>query len=216
MRATIRSASAAVIAAACLGLAACTSGSPTISASGGGTGGQQPAARQGTPASGGTVTVKQGNKVICIMTVANGKGTCKVPAKNFGVGTSQIYASYSGGGKTSKSKPVPMTVTRATTVTALTITPAKVSYADEQAGHLTVKVAGAHGGTPTGTVTVTSGPITVCLIKVSAVAGGGAQGSCALPARKLAAGSRPLTASYPGDHWYVGSGSAAKTLTVLK
>ena len=77
-------------------------------------------------------------------------------------------------------------------------------------------VAGAHGGTPTGTVTVASGGITVCLIKLSAAKGAGAQGSCALAARKLAIGSRPLVASYPGDHWYTGSASAAKALTVVR
>jgi hypothetical protein len=186
-------------------LAACTSSGSPNAASG--------PVQPGKPVSGGTVTVKRGDKVICIMTVVNGKGTCKVPARNFGIGTSLIYGTYSGGGR---SRPVSVTVQAASTTTALTITPARVTYGQEQAGHLSVKVTAAYGGTPTGTVTVTSSGVTACLIKLSAAPGGGAQGSCALAATKLALGSQPLTAFYPGDHWYVGSTSAAKTLTVVK
>jgi hypothetical protein len=139
-----------------------------------------------------------------------------VPAKNFGVGTSQIYGTYSGGGQTSRSNSVSMTVTRATTATALTITPVKVTYGKEQAGHLSVKVTGSHGGTPTGTVKVTSGVTTVCVIKLAAAPGGGAQGGCAPAPTALAAGAVPLRASYDGDHWYAGSASASKTLTVVR
>ncbi len=214
-RGTFRKIAVVAAAAACLALAACTSpGSPGNA----GAQGQQPAARQGRPASGGTVTVKQGNKVICIMTVVNGRGTCKVPAKNLGIGTSQIYGSYSDNGKNgSRSQPVSMTVTPAPTTTALALSPAKVSYASEQAGHLSVTVTGAHGGTPTGAVKVTSGGITVCLVTLSAAKGGGAQGSCALAAKKkLAVGTRPLTAVYAGDHWYQGSVSANRALTIVK
>ncbi len=214
-RGTFRKIAAVAAAAACLALAACTSsGSPAPGTAAGGQG--QPAAQQGRPASGGTVTVKQGNKVICVMTVVNGRGTCKLPAQNFGIGTSQIYGSYSDNGKNgSRSHPVSMSVAPAPTTTALALSPAKVSHANEQAGHLSVTVTGAHGGTPTGTVKVTSGAITVCLVKLSAAKGGGAQGSCALAAKKLTVGTRPLTAVYAGDHWYQGSVSASKTLTIV-
>lgn len=215
MRLAIRSVSAAAIAAACLALASCTAPGGSISAGAADAQGQQ--AAPGKPASQGTVTVKQGNKVICVMTVVNGKGTCQVPAAKFGMGTSRVYASYSDNGKdASRSRPVSMTVTPAPTVTALTITPAEVTYGKEQAARLSVKVTGAHGGTPTGTVKVTSGRVTACLIKLTAVKGGGAQGGCTLAAARLAAGARPLTAVYAGDHWYRGSVSSNKTLTVVK
>lgn len=212
MRLAIRSASAAALAAACLALAACTSApSPSAAGNAANAAGQQP----GKPAAGGTVTVKQGNKVICVMTVVNGTGTCKVPAKNFGTGTSQVYGSYSGAGQAGgRSQPVSMTVAAAPTVTALALSRPKASYGSEQAARLSVKVTAAHGGTPTGTVKVTSGAMTACLITLSAATGGGAQGSCALAAKRLAAGARPLTASYAGDHWYLGSVSAATTLTI--
>jgi hypothetical protein len=42
------------------------------------------------------------------------------------------------------------------------------------------------------------------------------QGGCTLPAGTLAVGARPLTAVYAGDHWYRGSVSANKTLTITK
>lgn len=211
MRLAIRSVTAAAIVAACLALAACSSGSSGNAAAG------QQNAGQGRPASGGTVTVKQGNKVICVMTVVNGTGTCKVPAKNFGVGTSQISASYAGsGGLNGKSDPVSMTVATAPTTTTLTLSPARARYGSEQAGRLSVKVTAAYGGTPTGTVKVTSAGTTACLIALAPAKGGGAQGRCALPARSLAVGARPLTAIYAGDHWYRGSVSASKTLTVIK
>jgi hypothetical protein len=220
VRLAIRSVSAVAVAAACLALAACTSGS-SGNAAAGQQNGANAAGRPGTPASGGTVTVKQGNKVICVMTVVSGKGTCKVPARSFGVGTSQIYASYSGSGNASgRSAPVNMTVAAAPTTTTLTLSPAKVSYGSEHAGRLSVQVTAAHGGTPTGTVKVTSGGITACLITLApakgGTQGGGAQGNCALPAKKLAVGARPLTAIYVGDHWYRGSVSASTTLTVIK
>jgi Bacterial Ig-like domain (group 3) len=44
----------------------------------------------------GTVTVKAGNKVICVMTVKAGKGTCKVSTADYKPGTVRFDASYSG------------------------------------------------------------------------------------------------------------------------
>jgi hypothetical protein len=204
-RGLFRPASALTAAAACLTLAACTS-----------PGSAPAAAQQARPVAGGTVTVKQGNKVICIMTVSNGKGTCQVPATSFGVGTSQIYASYSDKGKNgAQSRPVSVTVAQAGTTTTLSVTPPKVTYGNEQASHLAVTVAGLHGGTPSGMVKVTSGGITACVIKLSP-AKGGATGSCALAAKALAIGARPLTATYLGDHWYGISASPGQMLTVVK
>jgi hypothetical protein len=91
------------LAGACLALGACSSSGPASS------GGSAP-----SPVKTGTVTVKEGNKVICVMTVANGKGTCKVPASNFGAGTNAIVGYYSGKGyRSSQSQPTSVTVTKA-------------------------------------------------------------------------------------------------------
>ena len=203
----IRALAGVVLVGVSLALAACSSGSSDS------LGQPSPASHApGVPVKDGTVVVRQGNKVICTMKVVNGKGTCKVPAKSFGVGTSQIVGTYSGNGYSgSGSAPVNFTVVQATTTPALTLSPATVTYGQEQAGHLSVKVTAVHGGTPTGTVAVKSNGATVCLITLS-----GGTGTCTLPANKLSVGTHALIADYPGDHWYTGSASAAVQLTVVK
>jgi hypothetical protein len=45
----------------------------------------------------GTVTVKVGSKVVCVMTVKAGKGTCKVSTADYKPGTVRFDATYSGG-----------------------------------------------------------------------------------------------------------------------
>ena len=87
MRYSIRVIAGTVLAGACLALAACSS-SPSPSA---GHSTQEPVTH-------GTVTVREGNKVICVMKVVNGKGTCKVPATQFGVGFHTVVGEYSGAG----------------------------------------------------------------------------------------------------------------------
>ena len=105
VRYSIRAIAGAVLAASCLALAACGS-SP--SSNSGGTDG---------PVSHGTVTVREGSKVVCVMTVVNGKGTCKVPASAIGsVGAHTVVGEYSGAGyRNAKSQPVTVTVTSAPT-----------------------------------------------------------------------------------------------------
>jgi hypothetical protein len=121
VRLTFKSISVAVVAAGCLALAACSSsmdsqGSGTANGPGGnasGQSGQPGAGHAGGPVTGGTVTVKQGNKVICVMKVVNGTGTCQVPAKKIGTGTSQLVGVYKGTGyRSSQSRPVSVTVTK--------------------------------------------------------------------------------------------------------
>ena len=103
-RHSIRALGGITLAGACLALAACSSSG---SSSTGGAAGP-------VPVKTGTVTVKEGNKVICVMTVANGKGTCKVSASSLGVGTNAIVGYYSGKGyKSSQSQPTSVTVSKA-------------------------------------------------------------------------------------------------------
>jgi hypothetical protein len=164
---------------------------------------------QASPVKAGTVTVRSSGKVICVMTVANGKGTCKVPAGKFKVGSSKLTGTYNGsGGKATNSKPVYLNVTEAVSTVTLTA-PGQLTYGHEQAARVTVRVAARTGGTPTGTVTVLSGGTTVCVIKLSAGAG-----SCAPAARKLAPGAHSLVATYSGDKSHSGSSSATRKFTV--
>lgn len=45
----------------------------------------------------GTVTVKYGSKVVCVMTVKAGKGTCNVNTAKYKPGSLKFVASYGGG-----------------------------------------------------------------------------------------------------------------------
>jgi Bacterial Ig-like domain (group 3) len=195
---------------ASLALAACTS-----SAGSSGTGGAvQPGSSPPTkalsnPVKSGTVTVKEGGKVICVMTVVNGKGTCKVPASTIGTGTKTIVGDYSGTGyKPAQSLPLNVTVQSAATLVTLSVSPAKVTYGDEQVARVTVRVT-ASGRVPTGSVIVRSGATTICTIALSHGAG-----SCTLGAHQLKAGSRPLIARYGGDKSDDGSSSTVQKIVI--
>src|SRR5690349_14898482 len=75
---------------AALGAAGCSSSG---SASGAPSGGKP----TGQP--GGTVTVKSGNKVVCVITLdKDGTGTCKVNTKDYAPGKITYTGTYNGGG----------------------------------------------------------------------------------------------------------------------
>jgi hypothetical protein len=86
------------------------------------------------------------------------------------------------------------------------------TYGSEQSKPLTVGVNSPAGGTPTGTMTISTGRTTLC---TATLASGSA--SCTLGATQLQAGSYPLTVSYSGDGTYLPStfnSSGGVTLTV--
>jgi hypothetical protein len=95
--------------------------------------------------------------------------------------------------------------------TRLTPRLAKLIYGDEQAERLSVTVTSPRGGTPSGTVTVTTGNAKVCTITLAS-----GTGSCKLSAARLPAGKYHLTATYGGDISYVVSSSAPTTVTVSR
>jgi hypothetical protein len=70
----------------------------------------------------------------------------------------------------------------------------KLTYGNEHGEKITAQVSSPDGGTPTGTVTVTAGPTTACVITLSA-----ATGTCQLDATALPPGTYPLTAAYSGE-----------------
>jgi hypothetical protein len=106
-----------------------------------------------------------------------------------------------------------VSVGTAASTTSLGLSAGRVTYGDEQAETLSVVVAPAGGsGTPTGSVTVTSGAASVCDIILSS----SGTGSCVLPATRLAAGTVNLTAEYSGDADFGPSVSGAKALAVSK
>jgi len=169
-----------------------------------------PAGRPNALPASGTVTVKYGNKVVCVMTVKAGKGTCKVNTAKYPPGALKFVASYSGGaGFKSSTASTTLQLKRATSTTKLTLSAARVAYGHEQAERLTVRVAPQYTGTPPGKVTVSAGRTVVCVITL---ASGG--GSCTLTASKLTAGSYHLVARYAGSASFGPSASAGQTLVV--
>lgn len=97
------------------------------------------------------------------------------------------------------------------TSTALSLSSAKVTYGHEQSERLSVTVRARYSGVPAGTVTVKAGDATICVIHVKA-----GRGSCGLTANKLRAGTYHVLAAYGGSAGFLGSASAAKTLTVRR
>lgn len=79
----------AVLLAMALGAAGCSSGG---SSSGGSTGSGTSTSQTPT----GTVTVRSGGKVICVMKLKDGKGTCTMSTKGYQPGTVPLTATYSG------------------------------------------------------------------------------------------------------------------------
>ena len=107
---------------------------------------------------------------------------------------------------------MPFVVNEATaSAAALTLTAPTATYGNEEGVGASVAVTSAAGGTPTGTVTVSAGPVTICTTALDA-----GSGNCTLERLALPAGSYQLTATYSGDSTYVSSASAGDTLTVSK
>jgi len=181
-----------------LGIAGCSSG------------GSHPTASNRTPV--GAVTVKAGGKVVCVITLKGGKGSCKVNTAKYAPGTVQFSASYGGdsGFKSSKST-ADLKVSKAATATALSLSAATVKYGSEQTERLSVRVAPHFEGTPAGRVVVRAGGTVVCTMTLAS-----GTGSCALSASQLASGSHPLVASYAGSASFTGSSSAQRMLSVTK
>jgi hypothetical protein len=97
------------------------------------------------------------------------------------------------------------------TVTALTLSAAKIKYGHDQAETLSVTVKARTGGTPGGQVTVVAGEARICVIKLKA-----ARGTCQLGAKKLKPGTYQLTGKYGGSGIYGRSTATAQNLTVVK
>jgi hypothetical protein len=213
-----RLALSAIVLAAAAGAVGCSASGATPAAISTGTSSGTPT--MAGPAAGatagssapGTMTVRSGGKVVCVITIKAGKGTCKVNTAQFAAGYVKFTGTYNG---RAGSKPATATTTlklrKAPTTTRLTLTAGAVKYGHEQSERLTVRVVPRFSGAPAGTVTVRAGSTVVCAIKLASGAG-----SCTLTASKLVAGSYQLVASYPGSVSFVASVSAKLPLSVSK
>jgi Bacterial Ig-like domain (group 3) len=161
----------------------------------------------------GTVAIKAGNVVACVITLKDRKGACTVPATKFGPRAVSVAAYYGGAivFQTSHSVAQAFTVVKAATKTGLTLSKPTITYGKEQSEHLAVTVAPQFGGVPAGTVTIKAGSRTVCAVTLKS-----GKGSCTLTAKELKPGTYQLTATYPGNADFTGSASPPKTLTVAQ
>jgi subtilase family serine protease len=161
------------------------------------------AGASGTPT--GTVVLTGGGYTSSAATLTSGAFSITIPANSLNAGTDTLNAKYSG-----DPTYAPATGTANVTVTAapkptVTVTPASSSINSGQSLAVTVALAGGIG-TPTGTVTLSSGSYTSA---ATAVTSGSA--AITIPPNSLSAGADTLTASYGGDSTY---GTAAGTGTV--
>ena len=148
----------------------------------------------------GTVTFTSGAATLCIATLSTASCTTST---SLAAGTYPITASYSGDGNYSGSTATTsLTVTMAASSFTASATPSSVPYGASS----TLAVSGLPGAA-TGMVTFKSGAATLCTASLPTA-------SCS-SSTTLAAGSYPITATYPGDGNYTGS-TATTNLTVTK
>jgi len=161
----------------------------------------------------GKVAVMSDRKTACTITLAGGKGSCTIPAANFSTGPHALTAMYGGatGFAASSSAAKHVSVVKAASRTALTLSVAKVRYGHERAEKLTVKVIPQYMGTPGGTVAITVSRIRVCVITLKR-----ATGSCRLRARTLRVGIYQVLATYSSNPDFKASVSPKKALTVRR
>lgn len=171
----------------------------------------------------GTVTVTarpaKGSSIsLCSITLTSGAGSCQPSATKLNAGTYAIAAAYQGSAALSgsASRAATLTVSPATSATALTLSAASVSFQDQTAERLAVTVSPQFTGLPAGIVTVTAVPAKGHSIQVCAITLANGKGSCRLTAKRLAADSYKVTATYPGTTDFSSSTSAAHGLTITK
>ena len=160
----------------------------------------------------GTVNVTYSGATVCVIALAGGTGTCSPGATDFAAGGPYFFtATYSGDSAYtgSSSTPVSLTVTKATTTPAVTASPATVTYGDLSSAVLTATVAPQFAGTPTGTVTFTSGTTVLCAVTLPTT-------TCTTPSGvQLGVGTHAVTATYAGDGNFSTSSSTTPSVLTL-
>jgi hypothetical protein len=150
----------------------------------------------------GSVTFKDGSTTIGT-TPLDGTGRAVLTTAQLGVSAHTITAEYSGDGTfdSSSSSAVPLTVTKAGTVTSITsIVPSPSKAGQEVTIQFQVSAVAPGAGTPTGTVTVSGGGLD-CSDSLS-----GGTGWCNITFTEVE--TFTLTADYPGDANFTSSSGA--------
>ncbi len=171
----------------------------------------------GTPT--GSVTLSSGSYTSSAAALSSGSATFTIPPASLAAGSDTLTATYtpdsaSSTNYNSASGTALITVTQAQSKTTPTVavTPASSSITTAQSLSVTITVSGT-SGTPTGSVTLSSGSYTS-----SAAALSTGSANITIPAGSLAAGSDTLTATYTPDSasstsYNIASGTASVTVT---
>lgn len=165
----------------------------------------------GKPA--GTVTIRSGTATLCSFALSGGSGFCLLKPTQLQAGRCSFVAYYAGNAdfnpSTSKSQLV--TIAKASSMTALSISTPKITYGNEQVERFSVVLRGQFAGTtPTGTATIKSGTNTIC----QAILVNG-KGSCVASSKALTVGSHTVTAAYSGSANFNTSTSPGRTVIVV-
>jgi hypothetical protein len=165
----------------------------------------------GTPT--GTVTFTSGSTSLCSVTLP--VTTCTTPTGvQLGVGNHAVTAAFSGDPNFSSSAATTssvITVTQASTTTAVSVAPTSVAFGGEDSTTFSASVTPQFSGTPTGTITVSTGITPLCTVYLPS-------STCTITAQALPVGGPyALTAVYQGDADFTGStGSDPSGLTVTR
>jgi len=162
----------------------------------------------------GSVEVLSGTQLVCIATLNQGVGTCKLASAQLAIGRHSFTAEY--GGTTSlvasSSGPVSVLVDKALTTSALSLSDGVATFGHEQHVKFSARVGVPRGMSQTpGTVLVKSGSKRLCVIDL--VHG---KGSCSLGASELLVGRYSISAQYQGSNKLQVSVSRKQTLTITK
>jgi hypothetical protein len=162
----------------------------------------------------GTVNVTRSTTTLCVITLSSAIGSCTLSAEQFVPADYDVEGVYSGNtdfGSSGSAKEA-LSVSTASSSTAMSLSNATVTYGDELIERMSVTVSPEFAAlTPTGAVTVKESTATVCVITLSS-----ARGSCALSASRFGAGSVRLVAYYSGSSDFGSSASGGSTFTVAK
>ncbi len=171
------------------------------------------------PAQGTTTVLANGTALAPQCTgrnLFNAMSFCTLNASQLQPGTYQLTASFSGSTNFAASTSGATTLTvlaQQPTTTKLTLSPSStVIFGNELAETFSATVTPTTSGTPTGSVTMSTGSTFLCGFTLV-----NGTGSCKLPsATRLSPGTYPLTATYSGDDTFASSTDTSQTLTVAK
>ena len=162
----------------------------------------------------GTVTLTYGTKMFTSILLVNGAGSWVPSSVALPAGKDAIVATYAGNkyfaSVSDGTSPVHLSITKATTSAALSLSSTTVKSGSEKSLVFTVKVKPQYAGAVTGTASVQAGSTLLCKVQLKNGVGHCSPSS----ATALGAGAHSLKAHYGGSLNFNTSTSRAVSLTV--